>query len=131
MKTAQMKNYNDYCNARINFFILRVDEKKTQNKIEFFFPASLMYINFKKKTSIMNNTKEMYNAFNYDQKINYHVNKINNEIPYVDVKEYSHNIIGLQLSMLSKLFVIENDFNDFVKKTFPELKELGWTQYWE
>ena len=50
-------------------------------------------------------------------------NKIRNEIPYVDVKPYSHNIIAMILTMIGNKFgvVVAND-------TIIELQldKLGW-----
>jgi len=42
---------------------------------------------------------------------------IKNEIPYVDIKEYSHNIISLELRMYSE---IKGD-----EETYKLIKELG------
>ena len=49
--------------------------------------------------------------------------KIDEEIPYIDIKPYSHNIIGLQLDMLEKLTNEDN-----IKKVVKEkgLDKLGW-----
>ena len=50
-------------------------------------------------------------------------NKIRNEIPYVDVKPYSHNIIAMVLTMICNKFgeVVAND-------TIIELQldKIGW-----
>lgn len=69
--------------------------------------------------------------YDINNPINRHTIKIINEIPFVDIKPYSHNIIGLQLEMMSKLFNTEDEFIHYIKNNFPELKELGWTQYWD
>ena len=69
--------------------------------------------------------------YDINNPINRHTIKIITEIPFVDIKPYSHNIIGLQLEMMSKLFNTEDEFIHYIKNNFPELKELGWTQYWD
>ena len=51
------------------------------------------------------------------------INKINEEIPYVDIKPYSHNIIGLELSMLDEVAGREAVI-ELVRTT--ELRNLGW-----
>ena len=45
------------------------------------------------------------------------IQSIKNEIPYVDIKEYSHNIISLELRMYSE---IKGD-----EETYKLIKELG------
>jgi hypothetical protein len=49
--------------------------------------------------------------------------RIDKEIPYIDVKEYSHNIIGLQLGLLMRICSKEQ-----VKKIVIEkgLDKMGW-----
>ena len=49
--------------------------------------------------------------------------KIEKEVPYVDVKPYSHNIIGLVLSMIEKDYGKASAIK--AMKDF-ELDELGW-----
>jgi len=49
--------------------------------------------------------------------------KIEKEVPYVDVKPYSHNIIGLVLSMIEKDYGKASAIQ--AMKDF-ELDELGW-----
>ena len=51
------------------------------------------------------------------------IKKIKEEIPFVDVRPYSHNIIGLQLTMLEDLAGKEAVF-ELVRTT--ELRNLGW-----
>tara|TARA_R110002096_G_scaffold369153_1_gene562444 strand:+ start:733 stop:936 length:204 start_codon:yes stop_codon:yes gene_type:complete len=48
---------------------------------------------------------------------------IKNEIPFVDIKPYSHNIIGLKLELLEKEFG-EKEVIELIKNT--NLKYLGW-----
>ena len=50
-------------------------------------------------------------------------NKIRNEIPYVDVKPYSHNIIAMTLAMISNKFGIA-DMNDTIREL--KLDKMGW-----
>ena len=45
------------------------------------------------------------------------IQSIKNEIPYVDIKEYSHNIISLELRMYSE---IKGD-----EETYKLIRELG------
>lgn len=58
-----------------------------------------------------------------DTKLNELRKKIRNEIPYVDVKPYSHNIISLLLSQISKDYG-----NTEANKTIEDynLEKLGW-----
>tara|TARA_R100000426_G_scaffold86684_1_gene68776 strand:- start:1120 stop:1317 length:198 start_codon:yes stop_codon:yes gene_type:complete len=51
------------------------------------------------------------------------INKIKKEIPYVDVKPYSHNIIGLQLNVLAEKYGQE-EVEKIVRET--NLKNIGW-----
>jgi len=51
------------------------------------------------------------------------INKIKKEIPYVDVKPYSHNIIGLQLNVLADKYGQE-EVEKIVRET--NLKNIGW-----
>jgi hypothetical protein len=48
---------------------------------------------------------------------------IKKEIPYVDKKPYSHNIINIQLEILGKKYGME-EAKKLIKKT--KLKNLGW-----
>ena len=50
---------------------------------------------------------------------------IKKEIPFVDVKPYSHNIINLKLRLLSEKYGIE-EANKLIENT--ELKNLGWSK---
>ena len=52
-----------------------------------------------------------------------HIDIILREIPFVDIKPYSHNIINLELSVLADNYGIEE-----VKKLIENtnLKNLGW-----
>ena len=51
------------------------------------------------------------------------INKIKEEIPFVDIKPYSHNIIGLQLQLLAEKFG-QAEANKVIRET--PLKDLGW-----
>ena len=51
------------------------------------------------------------------------INTIKKEIPFIDVKPYSHNIINLNLMILEKKYGQE-EVNKLIKKT--KLKDLGW-----
>jgi len=51
------------------------------------------------------------------------INKILAEIPYVDNKPYSHNIISLELNILAEKYGQE-EANKLIKNT--QLKNLGW-----
>ena len=51
------------------------------------------------------------------------INKIKEEIPYVDIKPYSHNIINLCLRQLAEEYGKEEAFS-LIKST--RLKDLGW-----
>ncbi len=75
--------------------------------------------------------KEQYIQLSSGDKKAYHIQNIKDEIPWVDIKQYSHNIIGLQLGMLRKFYEDDKTFNGFVRLMFPELKALGWRQYWD
>ena len=48
---------------------------------------------------------------------------IKKEIPFVDVKPFSHNIINLELRLLSEKYGIE-EANKLIENT--KLKYLGW-----
>ncbi len=48
---------------------------------------------------------------------------IENELPFVDMKPYSHNIISLYLQSLYKL-VGKEELNEYIKHS--ELINLGW-----
>ncbi len=49
--------------------------------------------------------------------------EIINEIPYVNIKPYSHNIIGLKLKIMGDTFG-KQEVYDIVNNT--ELKSIGW-----
>ena len=49
--------------------------------------------------------------------------KIKQEIPFVDVKPFSHNIISLELRMLEEVYGVEAVV-ELIETT--ELKDLGW-----
>jgi len=49
--------------------------------------------------------------------------EIKDEIPWVDIKPYSHNIIGLKLDILRRDYG-EEEVRSLVKNT--QLKHLGW-----
>jgi hypothetical protein len=51
------------------------------------------------------------------------INIILKEIPYVDIKPYSHNIINLELNILAEKYGQE-EANKLIKNT--QLKNLGW-----
>ena len=51
------------------------------------------------------------------------INKIKEEIPWVDIKPYSHNIIGLELRILGENYGQEEVIS-LIKST--RLKDLGW-----
>jgi len=51
------------------------------------------------------------------------IKNIKKEIPYVDIKPYSHNIIGLELEILARDYG-EEEVHNIVKNT--KLKDLGW-----
>ena len=51
------------------------------------------------------------------------IKKIKEEIPYIDIKPFSHNIIGLELSILEQVAGKEAVI-ELVKTT--RLKNLGW-----
>ena len=51
------------------------------------------------------------------------INKIKKEIPYVDIKPYSHNIIGLELNVLADKYGQE-EVEKIVRET--NLKNIGW-----
>ena len=51
------------------------------------------------------------------------IQSIKNEIPYVDIKEYSHNIISLELRMYSEIKGDEETYK-LIKQL--GLDELGW-----
>ena len=52
------------------------------------------------------------------------IKAIKDQIPYVDIKPYSHNIIGLKLQMLSTEYGQEES-NKLIRET--KLKDIGWT----
>ena len=52
------------------------------------------------------------------------IKAIKDQIPYVDIKPYSHNIIGLKLQMLSTEYGQE-EANKLIRET--KLKDIGWT----
>jgi len=58
-----------------------------------------------------------------DNKLANHINTIKAEIPYVDIKPYSHNIINLTLASVAEQFGDEQ-----AKKIIAstELKYMGW-----
>ena len=49
--------------------------------------------------------------------------KIEKEIPYIDIKPFSHNIIGLELRMLGEL-TNDNYVYDYIRQV--RLNEMGW-----
>jgi hypothetical protein len=51
------------------------------------------------------------------------INTIKKEIPYVDIKPYSHNIICLELNVLAEKFGQE-EVEKIVRET--NLKNIGW-----
>jgi len=51
------------------------------------------------------------------------INKIKEEIPFVDIKPYSHNLIGLELELLAETFG-QAEANKVIRET--PLKDLGW-----
>ena len=51
------------------------------------------------------------------------INTIKKEIPFVNVKPYSHNIISINLFILEKEYGQE-EVNKLIEKT--KLKDLGW-----
>ena len=58
-----------------------------------------------------------------DDKLKTYINTIKAEIPYVDIKPYSHNIINLTLRSIGE------QFGDDVAKRLiasTKLKDLGW-----
>ncbi len=52
-----------------------------------------------------------------------HIEIILREIPFVDIKPYSHNIINLELSVLADNYG-EEEAKKLIKNT--QLKNLGW-----
>ena len=58
-----------------------------------------------------------------EQKLQEHITIINNEIPYVDMRTYSHNIISMELN------IIDSVYGDDVAKAvlkFLKLDDIGW-----
>ncbi len=53
------------------------------------------------------------------------IKKITDEIPWVDIKPFSHNIISLQLTLLSEHYGQE-EANKLIRNT--KLIELGWSE---
>ena len=51
--------------------------------------------------------------------------KIEEEVPYVGVKPFSHNLIGMLLNMLAKQYGQE-EANKAIE--YYELEELGWSK---
>ena len=51
------------------------------------------------------------------------IDKIKKEIPFIDVKPYSHNIINLLLSKLAEEYG-EEEADKLIKST--KLKDMGW-----
>ena len=51
------------------------------------------------------------------------IKKIKDEIPFVDIKPYSHNIINLTLNLLCTEYGQE-EVNNLIRET--DLKDLGW-----
>ncbi len=60
------------------------------------------------------------NSDNRKQQI---IDKIMGEIPYIDIKPFSHNIIAIQLNILASEFG-QDEANEVIRTT--ELKDLGW-----
>ena len=58
-----------------------------------------------------------------EQKLKEHITIIKNEIPYVDLRTYSHNIISMELNIISSIY--GNDVAKAVIK-FLKLYEIGW-----
>lgn len=53
--------------------------------------------------------------------------RIKEEIPYIEKKPYSHNIIGMQLQIIyEEMKENEEEFKTHINKYFPQLKTLGW-----
>lgn len=53
-----------------------------------------------------------------------YINKIRAEIPYVDIKPYSHNIISICLRALSNLGWSHEQIGEFIKE--EGLDAMGW-----
>ena len=58
-----------------------------------------------------------------EQKLQEHITIIKNEIPYVDMRTYSHNIISMELNIISSIY--GDDVADAVIK-FLKIDDLGW-----
>tara|TARA_R100000541_G_C1845236_1_gene76634 strand:+ start:207 stop:476 length:270 start_codon:yes stop_codon:yes gene_type:complete len=58
-----------------------------------------------------------------EEKLQEHITIINNEIPYVDMRTYSHNIISMELNIISSIY--GDDVAKAVIK-FLNLDDLGW-----
>lgn len=56
------------------------------------------------------------------------IEKIKQEIPFVDIKPFSHNIISLELRLLEKKYG-EEEVKNLIKST--KLKDLGWGHFIE
>eukprot|EP01050_Picozoa_sp_SAG11_P011666 SAG11_NODE_1252_length_5386_cov_29.101759_4_plen_69_part_00 len=63
-----------------------------------------------------------------EEKLKELYNKIKKEIPYIDIKSYSHNIISLTLNIMSEEFGEEKANETIVKLG---LDKLGWSVYQE
>jgi len=58
-----------------------------------------------------------------EQKLQEHITIIKNEIPYVDMRTYSHNIISMELNIISSIY--GDDVAVAVIK-FLKIDDLGW-----
>lgn len=54
---------------------------------------------------------------------------LDEEIPYVDIKPYSHNIVGLALKMLFDE-IGRDEALKIIRDKYKILRQLGWKQYW-
>lgn len=64
----------------------------------------------------------------YSMKIFNATDRIIAEIPYIDKKPYSHNIIGFQLQIIyEEMKENEEEYRKHINKYFPQLKTLGWS----
>jgi len=58
-----------------------------------------------------------------EQKLQSHINIIKNEIPYVDMRTFSHNIINMELNIINSIYG-EEVAQAVI--TFLKLDDIGW-----
>ena len=65
----------------------------------------------------------MERLINMEEKLQEHISIIKQEIPFIDIKTYSHNIISMELNIINSIY--GTDITDAVI-LFLNLNDKGW-----